>query len=553
MQRVIPVSALTALSLALAAALPMSAQAASASWAATRTLATDNASAKMGSELQAGTQVHISVSLNLRNKAELDALTSAIMSGKTSRTLSTEEMLARHAPSVEQAQAVADYLRSSGFGNVEISKNRHLVSADGSAASIKAAFKAELHHVDVDGRSAIGTVTPAMVPAHLAGIVSAVHGLDTTHTLNLYHKVADAKVAAGGIVGHNPMDFSTIYDADGLPAATKTTVAIIAAGDISQSLTDLSAFVTQNGLQPPVIEQVAAGPQSSDTAGVIEWDLDSQTALSTAGGAVQKMIFYVGKDVTALTSVVEAFNRAAADNEAKVVNASLGLCETGELANGDETAIDASLEMGVAQGQTWTISSGDSGAYECTSKKVGASYPAVSPFALAIGGTTLTTTGTTIYASESAWSCGSQLGCLLLGGAGGGTSVTEAAPDWQTQALGPLTGRVIPDISFSADPASGAILVVNGGNGTEQVGGTSLSAPMFMGFWARIQTRNNNTLTTPNANLYKYSVTSRGTQYLHDVTTGSIGFPAGPGWDLATGFGSVDIGKVSALIDKLKK
>lgn len=557
MQRLLSIPALGAVSLALAAALPTAARAAAPAWAGTRTMAADVDTARAGPELQAGTALHISVSLLLRNKAELDALTAAIMAGRTSRHLSSAEVLARHAPTPEQAQQVADYLRAAGFVNVEIAKNRMLVSADGTAGTIQSAFHTALRHFDVDGRDAFANVRPAQVPAHLAGIVNAVHGLDTVHALQLHHVRAPQGAAgptAAGVVGHAPAEFATIYDADGLPAATDTTIGIIAGGDISQTLVDLAAFVQKNGLPQPQVEQVAAGPQSGDTAGVIEWDLDSQTALSTAGGQVKKLVFYVGKDVSALSSLVEAFNRAAADNEAQVVNASLGTCETGEQQNGDQAAIDASLEMGVAQGQTFTISSGDSGAYQCSRSKAGASYPAVSPYALAIGGTTLTTTGQTTYASETAWSCKSYLLCqqLLGGGAGGGTSTTEAAPAWQVAALGELAGRSIPDISFSADPASGAILVVDGGNQAEQVGGTSLSAPMFAGFWARIQTRNGNALSTPNASLYKYGASARGAQFLHDVTSGSMGYTAAPGWDLATGFGSVDIGAVSALIDKTR-
>ena len=210
MIRLIPVPALSALSLALAAALPLSAHAAS-DWVATRTAAADVDAAAAGAELQAGTTLHISVSLALRNKADLDALTAAIMAGKTDRHLSSAEVLERHAPTPAQAQAVADYLRSAGFTNVEIAKNRHLVSADGTAATVKAAFRTELRHVAVDGRDAFANVSAVQVPAHLAGIVSAVHGLDTVHALHLYHRSA-APDAGGtsGVVGHKPMEFSTI-------------------------------------------------------------------------------------------------------------------------------------------------------------------------------------------------------------------------------------------------------------------------------------------------------------------------------------------------------
>jgi pseudomonalisin/xanthomonalisin len=547
---------------ALASTTLAAAPQASAAWADTRTQAVDVDGRVAGPELAPGQAIHIAVSLQLRNKAELDAFTAAILSGRSQARMTSAQVLERHAPTPEQAEAVAAHLRGDGFSHVEIAKNRMLVTADGTAATIKTAFNTTLHHFDVDGRDAYANVTPARVPAHLAGIVSGVHGLDTVHTVHL-HYVRSAghersvmnPNAAASAVGHLPKEFATIYDADGLPTASNTTIAIMSAGDISQTLTDFAAYVSQNGYQAPVIEQVVVGQQGTDTSGVIEWDLDSQTSFATAGASVKKLMFYIANNVQSLEPFVEAFNQAASDNEAQVINASLGTCETGEKNNGDEASMDASMQIGVAQGQTFTISSGDSGAYECSRSKIGASYPAVSPYATAIGGTTLSTTGQTVYDSETAWSCKSYLLCqqLLGGGGGGGTSTTEAAPTWQTKALGQITGRSIPDISFSGDPASGAILVVNGGTKQEQVGGTSLSAPMFMGFWARIQTKNNNQLPSPNAGIYKFTSKPANAQaYTHDVTSGNQGFAAGPGWDLTTGYGSLDVGAFSAFIDKLR-
>jgi pseudomonalisin/xanthomonalisin len=198
--------------------------------------------------------------------------------------------------------------------------------------------------------------------------------------------------------------------------------------------------------------------------------------------------------------------------------------------------MDASFKIGMAQGQTFTISTGDSGAYECNGSKVGASYPAVSPYVTAIGGTTLSTTGTTVYLSESTWSDG-----------GGGYSTTETEPKYQKKVLGKMSGRAVPDISFSADPSSGAIIVYNGQHA--QYGGTSLSAPMFMGFWARMQSMNGNALVAPNAALYKYTQKKKNARaYTHDVTTGSNGYPATPGWDLATGYGSLDIADFATFV-----
>jgi pseudomonalisin/xanthomonalisin len=76
------------------------------------------------------------------------------------------------------------------------------------------------------------------------------------------------------------------------------------------------------------------------------------------------------------------------------------------------------------------------------------------------------------------------------GGTGGGASLIEAAPSWQLSAkvLGTSTRRGVPDLAFVGDPSSGAITLVKGSK--LQYGGTSLAAPIFAGFWARIQSAN---------------------------------------------------------------
>ena len=97
---------------------------------------------------------------------------------------------------------------------------------------------------------------------------------------------------------------------------------------------------------------------------------------------------------------------------------------------------------------------------------------------------------------------------------------------------------------------TGEIIVIDGGNDTEQVGGTSLSAPMFMGFWARIQTMHDNQLVSPNHAIYKYTKKkSNAKLYTHDVTSGSNGYQAGPGWDLGTGYGSLDVAAFADFVD----
>jgi pseudomonalisin/xanthomonalisin len=111
----------------------------------------------------------------------------------------------------------------------------------------------------------------------------------------------------------------------------------------------------------------------------------------------------------------------------------------------------------------------------------------------------------------------------------------EPKPSWQTQGGG--TTRDVADVAFDADPNSGSIIIVNGGNA--QYGGTSLAAPLFAATWARMLAAHP-TLGFAAPHLYAVSTAS-----YHDITSGSNGGEtATAGWDYASGFGS---GIVSAL------
>jgi subtilase family serine protease len=102
-------------------------------------------------------------------------------------------------------------------------------------------------------------------------------------------------------------------------------------------------------------------------------------------------------------------------------------------------------------------------------------------------------------------------------------------------------------MSFDADPASGVFVRDTAGGGTWfVVGGTSLSAPALAG----ITNASNNRLgeAPPGGGFYHtgendllYAQLFENSDYaknFYDVTTGSNGAAAGPGWDYCTGVGS---------------
>ncbi|MEI8021526.1 MAG: S53 family peptidase, partial [Schlesneria sp.] len=120
------------------------------------------------------------------------------------------------------------------------------------------------------------------------------------------------------------------------------------------------------------------------------------------------------------------------------------------------------------QGVTFVASTGDSGA--------GVAYPAASPNVVSVGGTTLTVDSSGNYIGETGWS-----------GSGGGYSFYESEPAYQ-RSVQSSGSRTNPDVSMDADPNTGVPVydTYDFGSTTpwEEVGGTSLSAPMFGGVMA---------------------------------------------------------------------
>lgn len=486
--------------------------------------------------------VHVTIALKLRNAGQLQAF-----NARPHAPLSQTQLAANHLPTQAQAQTVADFLTRAGFRNVKIGVNRMLVSADGSAAVAQSAFGTNMVNVRThDGRNAFANASAIRIPASLQGTVQAVLGLQTVHQMHtLAHQVQPAARAGGvSITGHNPATFDTLYQADSLAPATDVQVGIITAGDVHQTITDLNTFTTQNSLPPVTVNVICVDSTvdgstdptcgSTDSSGLVEWNLDSQDI--TGIGGVTNLTLY---DSPSLQNdqLTDTISRIVTDNFARVINVSLGECERytdiNQGGDGSGQADDALFMTAVSQGQTFSVSTGDSGSDECgDGQKNSASSPASSPYVVAVGGTTLTTGRQGQYFTETVWS-----------GGGGSPSSFELAPQWQLDSgvLGQgATARGLPDIAFVGDPQSGAIIVINGGPG--QIGGTSLSAPLFAGAWARIL-QGNPGLGFAAPHLY----TDLSSSDYRDVVRGSNGqYSAKVGWDYTTGFGSLKVSQAAA-------
>ena len=510
---------------------------AAAAWAVTGTHTHPVKNATFRKYLADNESIDIAVTLKLRNRDILENHVRAMTrpgDPEFGHWMSRERILADYAPLPDRAQAVADYLIRSGFTDVQIAANRLLVTATGTAKEIRQAFHTELARYARNGREGIVNTRDVQIPAGLSDTVLSVLGLQTLDQMHTMNRRLANVLLTGSVHGINPVKFPVAYNAASLPTASTMAVGIITDGNMTQTIADLHQFESQNSLPTINPTVVTVGGAGTDTSGTAEWDLDSQTIQAMAGGQVAQMLFYTARSLTD-SNITKALNKAVSDNIAKVINVSLGICESYAQADGSMSADDQIFQTAIAQGQTFSVSSGDSGSSECGNppgSAAGASYPASSPYVIAVGGTTLYTDGSNNYGGELVWN-----------GTGGSPSLIEPKPSWQN---GVVAGayRGVPDIAFDADPYSGAIIVVNGTQ--QQYGGTSLAAPLFAASWARIQSANNASLGFPAT--WIYSRGAQNTSAFHDVTSGSNGgYSAAAGWDYTTGFGSFDVAATALL------
>src|SRR5579872_4678406 len=500
-------------------------------------------------------------------------------------------------PTRAQAIAVASYLQSAGFTNITIEPNNLLVTGTAPASRVAAAFHTAIQATIWRGRMIYGNVTPAQVPAQFHGLVLAVLGLTNAYQMQTHAQVTtpQAAIAASpqvtpshtpppclvvtpngvctfGVYG--PKQYQTAYDAcSGTCTGYNTSVAVMAEGNVSQVVKDLRYAESYWGLPqvPYTVKQV--GVSSIDIAGLDEWDLDTQSSTGIAQNVKHLYVY----DTTSLTDsdVALEFNHWATDDLAQAGNASFGEPESQAFADGAMLVDDEIFNQAVSQGQTMFASTSDNGEGCSTLVATGVPltgapetcYPASSPYVVAVGGTTLDTNSPSYtYYGEHVWI-----------GTGGGYSKWESAPYWQQNGIvngAPVlaTGvaaRAIADVAMCGDNNGCPMLVFVNEPASAEIGGTSLSSPLAMGVWARLQTQNGNHLGFA-APVY-YGVYGHyepcplgskactptlpvpppappdGTEYIggfHDILYGTNGVLAYPGWDPPTGLGSIDICKM---------
>lgn len=216
------------------------------------------------------------------------------------------------------------------------------------------------------------------------------------------------------------------------------------------------------------------------------------------------------------------------------------------------------------EGITLFASSGDQGAAlpSCDGNSFikATSTPATDPLVTAVGGTQLIAQPATApgnggtWINEVTWNEGAG------SATGGGVSSVYSRPDYQAPVVKDTHMREIPDISYNAAVNGGVLAVLTcpafvcGASGQFffRFGGTSAGSPQWAGLIALTDQMAGGRVGGINKTLYKLGKGNNASTYFHDITVGDnsvpfdpgipgtpiTGFPAVPGWDEATGWGS---------------
>jgi subtilase family serine protease len=351
---------------------------------------------------------------------------------------------------------------------------------------------------------------------------------------------------------------------------------------------DIAAYQACYGTAAQISDLLIDGGAGTG-AGTGEAALDIENAVGLAPKA--RFLVYSGPNAnqdSPGSGPYDTFSAIISQDRAHVISVSWGQCE--QLQGSSNVSAENSLfEEAAAQGQSVVSATGDEGSEDCNNTnnvpdpEQAVDDPGSQPFVTGVGGTTLGALGPP--PSEKVWNHGGNPSGLLAtqgGAGGGGVSHAWPMPGYQAGALRSLhvvgTGssgspcanpggycRQVPDVSADADPATGYIIYWNGSGsdptspqGWQAVGGTSAAAPVWAALLADADSSSachGSAIGFANPALYAAAGSAYAT-YFNDVTSGTNDFtgtngglyPAGSGYDMASGLGTPNAGALAAAL-----
>jgi hypothetical protein len=378
------------------------------------------------------------------------------------------------------------------------------------------------------------------------------HGprLRTGHQMRPTFEELEVRNLLSDFTGYSPTQIRQAYGFSQLSIlhpGLGETIAIVDPYEAPQIQADLNTFDSKYSLPAINLSVVNDGATKSDPTGASDEEtaLDVEWAHAIAPYANIVLVEATDDSVNSMgvpVALLHAASVAASQPNVRVVSMSWGVPEFKT-----ETRYDSYF---TTPGVTFVAASGDNGAPAMW-------WPAISPNVVAVGGTTLQTTNSGSYLSETGWGSGSR--SALAGGSGGGVSQYETEPSYQQG--GSLTGvtsaqnsgnrRMSPDVAYDANPASGVAVYDQTNGGWLVLGGTSAGAPQWAALVALADQVRAGANQPSLSSMQTLTALYQEQGEFHDITSGNNGYAAGVGYDLVTGLGTPEANLlVSALANQ---
>jgi kumamolisin len=504
-----------------------------------------NGEAQSVGRLPAAQIMRFDVVLALRHAPELENFLQDIYdpaSPNYRHYVTVKEFTERFGPSQEDYEALIDFAKANGFQVMGGSRDAMDVKLKGTVASIEKAFHVTMgvYQHPTENRT---FHSPDREPTvDLSFQLWHISGLDNYALPRPLYKHGNRQ-AKPEIQGSCPGGW---YCGSDMRAAYYGTGSLDGSGQYvglleyyGTDLADLDTYYQNVGqkLNVPITLYSTDGTSvncyASQGCDDTEQTIDMTQALGMAPN-LAGLIMFVGSTDTALLGSMSTYSPLP-----------LNLSSSWYWPGGSPSVDDPYFQKMAAQGQSFFEAAGDYGAWN-----QGGYYwwPMESAYLICVGGTDLITKGAGgPWSSETAWADG-----------GGGISPDDIPiPSWQ-QLSGVITKsnkgstkyRNGPDVSAESNFDFYYCSDQSGCGGG--LAGTSFAAPMWAGYLALAnQQAVANGVPAPgfiNPTIYPLGLGSGYGAAFHDITSGSNGFPAVTGYDLATGWGSPNgSGLINAL------
>jgi subtilase family serine protease len=510
-------------------------------------------------ETNLSTMMTATVWLNLHNESLLDQLVSNQYNKKSAsfhQWISQSDFNKNFSPTSQEVNAVQHFLSAHGLSVVETAENNFYVKAEGTVADMEKTFHVSIHNYSYKGQTYRSNTGDPSVDNSSGGHIAGVTGLDdlgyeplnqlptapdgtplpmrpvtvspegaffegqcfrglqtqtftnspalitATYTGNRYGAdITNTNFGHLAPCGYQPFEVDLAYNMfplfeAGLDGAGETIVIVDAYGSPTIE-SDALAFSEIYGLPLITSENFAIvkggglvnSPKGPPKNWNIETTLDVEWAHAVAPGANIALVL-----TTDNGSLEEGVNLAVVHHLGNTISNSWSMVEG--LGNPMRfNRMQRILKQAAAEGIDVNFASGDFGDETVRVGFTSVDFPASSPLATAVGGTSLALNPDDSIMFQTGW--GNNVTFIaepaalnnvpvvppanfgFQGGAGGGSSGVFAKPAFQSGLAG--TTRQVPDISMVADPFTGVeiIITLNGQLLVGVVGGTSLATPVF--------------------------------------------------------------------------